>query len=378
MNELIAEMTLEEKVALCAGADWWHTPAVDRLGVLPYKVSDGPSGARGKEVEDGPTSANFPCGTALAATWDVALVGEIGSALAEETRSKGAHALLAPTVNLHRTPLGGRDFECMSEDPFLTSRMAVAYIRGLQSSGVAAVVKHYAANDSEFERHTISSEVSERALRELYLVPFEAAVCEARTWGLMSSYNRINGTYAAEHEWLLKDVLRGEWGYDGYVVSDWYGMQSTEASAIAGNDLEMPGPPTWYGSKLLEAVQSGRVPESAIDLAVDRLLLARERSGVSVDATTVDERADDRPAHRELIRRAGAAAAVLLRNEGAVLPIVPSTVKSVAVIGPNADVARTQGGGSARVRPHYTVSPLEGLWAAFASSDVSVVFERGV
>src|SRR5207244_6921676 len=199
--------------------------------IPPLKVSDGPVGARGEHFGAGPRSACFPCGTALAATWDTDLVERIGAALGDEARSKGARVLLGPTVNIHRSPLAGRNFECYSEDPFLSARMAVAYIEGAQSRGVATAVKHFVCNDSEFERMTISSEVAERPLREIYLPPFHAAVTEAGTWALMAAYNRVNGTYAAEHAELLGALLRGEWGIDGFVVSDWWGAKSTVQAA---------------------------------------------------------------------------------------------------------------------------------------------------
>jgi len=243
VEALIAQLTLDEKVALLGGVDNWHVPAVDRVGIPAFKMTDGPSGARGAFFTGGPASTNAPCGTALAATFDTELVRDVGGELGQEARDKGAHLLLAPTVNIHRSPLAGRNFECYSEDPHLAAEMAVAYIDGVQSQGVGATVKHFVANDSEFERFSISSDVSERALREIYLIPFEAAVTRAGTWALMSAYNRLNGTHCSEHEWLLTSLLRDEWGWDGLVVSDWYGTHSTVAATNAGLDVEMPGPP---------------------------------------------------------------------------------------------------------------------------------------
>jgi beta-glucosidase len=373
VDKLIADLTLDEKCALAAGVDLWHGPGAARLGVPALKVTDGPSGARGEQWSGRP-SANFPCGTALGATWNVDLVREVGVRLGVEARRKQAHALLAPTVNIHRHPLAGRNFECYSEDPHLSARMAVAYITGVQSQGVGCTVKHFVANDSEFERMTISSEVDERTLREISLVPFEAAVKEAGTWALMTAYNRVNGTYCSEHAELIA-MLRDEWGFDGLVMSDWYGTHSTVPAASAGLDLEMPGPAQFFGDKLADAVRAGEVPESVLDDKVHRLLTLIERTGRLDDEPAPEECIDD-PADRAVARRAAVESFVLLRNEGAALPIAP-TAKTLAVIGPNADAMVIQGGGSARVTPHAPVSPLAGLRARFSENGVEVVHERG-
>ena len=240
VDALLAEMTLDEQAALTAGVDLWHGPGVERLGVQPLKATDGPGGARGERWTGRPVAC-FPCGSSLGATWDSDLVRAVGERLGIEARRRQADVLLAPTVNLHRHPLAGRNFECPSEDPYLAGRYAAAYVEGVQSVGVACAIKHFTANDSEFERMTISSEVDERTLRETSLVPFEAAVREAGVWALMAAYNRVNGTYCSEHAALLA-ILRDEWGFDGVVVSDWFGTHSTVAAADAGLDWEMPGP----------------------------------------------------------------------------------------------------------------------------------------
>ena len=360
IDSLLGQLTLDEKASMTAGSDMWHSTGVERLGIPPLKVTDGPNGARGASKE-GPTSACFPCGTALGATWNVDLVHRVGAALGQETRSKGAHVLLAPTVNIHRSPLAGRNFECYSEDPYLTSRMAVAYITGVGSQGVGTSVKHFVCNDSEFERMSISSEVSARTMREIYLPPFEAAVKEAGTWSVMSAYNRINGTYACDHAQLLSDILKREWGFDGFVVSDWYGTKSTALAANAGLDLEMPGPGIHMRDKLQDALKSGEVREDVIDDKVRRLLRITLRAG-AFDNPEAEEQAIDRPEHRELARRAASEAIVLLRNEGA-LPLDSSRLASLAVIGPNADPAVIQGGGSANVGPHYAVTLLDAIRA---------------
>ncbi len=382
VDGLVSRLALAEKVALLAGTDWWHTAAVERLGIPALKMSDGPAGVRGAHVSGGPPSASFPCGTALGATWDVELIGRVGTALAAELRSKGAQLILGPTVNLHRTPLAGRNFECFSEDPLLTARLAVAYIEAVQAEGVGATVKHFVANDSEFERMSISSEVPERALRELYLLPFEAAVCEAGSWAIMSGYNKVAGTFCSEHEQLLTTILREEWRFDGLVVSDWFGTHSTEAAAEAGLDLEMPGPPLHRGDALLRAVESGALQESVVDERVQRVLQLVERAGLfDPAANPAAERHDDDPARRALLREAAAASIVLLRNEpvagaGPLLPLDVEELSSVAIIGPTASLASTQGGGSAQVLSPYEVSPLEGLTEALGPG-VRVVHELG-
>ncbi len=380
VEALVGELTLEEKVALLGGTDNWHVPAVDRVGIPAFKMTDGPSGTRGAFFTGGPASTNAPCGTALAATFDTGVVRDVAVELGKEARSRGAHLLLAPTVNIHRSPLAGRNFECYSEDPFLAAQMAVAYIDGVQGQGVGATVKHFVANDSEFERFSISSDVGERALREIYLVPFEAAVNQAGTWALMSAYNRLNGTHCSEHEWLLTTLLREEWGWDGLVVSDWFGTHSTAAATNAGLDVEMPGPPAHRGDKLLAAVEEGEVAEETIDTHVRRVLVAAERTGALDGEGLGEERGDDPSERRAVMRAAAAVSTVLLKNDpvagSPLLPLEPSSLSAVAVIGPNADVAMTQGGGSCHVWPHYTVSPLEGILLQ-AGEEVDVRFAPG-
>jgi beta-glucosidase len=377
IEQLLGDLDLAEKVSLAAGSDMWHTPGVARLGIPALKLTDGPNGARGGTAPGaGLPAACFPCGSALGATWDVELVRRVGAALGEEARSKRANVLLAPTLNIHRHPLAGRNFECYSEDPQLSPLMAVAFVGGVQSRGVGACVKHFVCNDSEFERHTISSEIAERPLREIYLRPFEAAVREAGAWSLMGAYNKLNGTYACEHPRLLTGILRGEWGFDGFVVSDWFATQSAAPAAAAGLDLEMPGPARRFGGDLEAAVASGEVPEAVLDEMVRRMLRARLRTGAFEEDSERPERAVDRPEHRALAREAAAAAIVLLRNEGSVLPLDAARLTRLAVVGPNAASAVIQGGGSAQVTPHYAVSALEGI-ARRCGEAVEVLHERG-
>ena len=359
-DELIDLLTLEEQVSILAGADYWSTPAIDRLGIAKLRVTDGPNGARGSgSIIGGVTAACFPVGIALGATWDVDLVQRIGAAIADEVKSKGAHMLLGPTINMQRTVTNGRNFECYSEDPELAAELAVAYITGLQGNGVAATVKHFIGNESEIERTTINSAIDERTLREVYLRPFEAAVKQADVWGIMSSYNKLNGIYTAENEWLLSKVLRDEWGFDGIVMSDWFGSRTTAPTVNAGLDLEMPGPTRDRGATLVQAVHDGLVRAQTVRERALAMLRLMERVGSLSDHRPFEEHADNRPEHRALIRQAGSAGTVLLKNDD-VLPLNPNS-GTIAVIGPNADVAQIMGGGSAQLNPHYRVTPLDGM-----------------
>jgi len=369
IDDLLNRMTLEEQVALLAGADFWTTVAVERLGIPKIKVTDGPNGARGGgSLVGGVKSACFPAAIGIGASWNPELVRQMGVALAEETKTKSARVLLAPTVNIHRSGLNGRNFECYSEDPMLTSALAVAYIEGVQSQGIAATIKHFVGNESEIERQTMSSDIDERTLREIYLPPFEAAVKKAGVWAIMSSYNRLNGVWTSENHWLLTELLRKEWGYDGIVMSDWFGSHTTEASVTGGLDLEMPGPTRDRGEKLVAAVREGRVPAETLKAAARRMLLLLERVGAFEDAPMEDEKAIDRPEHRELIRKLGADGMVLLKNDG-ILPLDKTALDRIAVLGPNAAEPRVMGGGSAQINAHYKVSPLEGIKSALSGTN---------
>jgi beta-glucosidase len=378
IDQLLADLTTDEKISQLAGEDMWHVPALDRHGIGRLKMTDGPIGARGETYGGGPPSLCFPCGAALGATWDDALLHDVGEALGHETRAKSAHVLLGPTINIQRYPLGGRHFECYSEDPFLTARLASAYVTGLQSTGVAACVNHFAANDQEVDRFTIDCTLDERTLREVYLLPFEATLLAADAWSTMGAYNRLNGPYCCEHPWLLTELLRDEWGWDGAVVSDWLATHSTAEGLNAGLDIEMPGPPNYRGPKLAEAVAAGEVKPDALDTAVRRVLLLRERTGAIEGAPPLTERYDDDPARAALTRTSAAAAIVVLQNEDRVLPLKPGKLRTVAVIGPNADaVFQPLGGGSAEVTPPYTVTPLDGLRAALEPAGTNVEYEVG-
>jgi len=384
IDELIKQMSVQEKATLTSGADMWNGHGIDRLGIPGLKLSDGPVGVRGERWV-GTTSACAPCGTALGATWNPSLIEQVGRVLGEEAQHKSVDIVLAPTVNLHRNPLAGRNFECFSEDPFLTGRSAIAMINGIESAGVGACIKHFVANDSEYQRHTISSQVSERVLRELYLRPFEMVMNETQVCAVMSGYNRLNGTYCAEHDWLLNQVLKTQWGFEGLVISDWWGTMSS-ASAGGGLDLEMPGPAKHLGPALAELVSTGQLAESDLDQMVQRILLVSERLGLLTDAPSSApqrpaERSLDVPAHRKVLREAAEQAVVLLKNEQfenkALLPLEVSSLCRIAVIGPGADTAAVLGGGSAAVNPHYAVSILQGLEAALPNH-VEITHNLGV
>lgn len=371
LDELVAQLTLEEKVKLLTGRDFWTTWPIEKIGLRRLLMSDGPSGVRGEAWDERDPSLNLPSATALAASWDQDIARRYGAAAAVEARAKGVDVVLGPTINLHRSPLGGRHFEAFSEDPVLTSDLAAAYVKGVQEHGVAATPKHYIANDYETDRFTASTEVSDRALRELYLLAFEKSVTEAHAWAIMSSYNSINGVTASENP-LLETPLNSEWGFDGIVVSDWTGVRSIE-SARASQDVAMPGPDGPWGAALVSAVRNGEVPEAAIDRKVRRVLLLAARVGALEGfepAVTTQPLAEDGVA---FVREAEAEGTVLVQNNG-ILPLV-ETVSRIAVIGHNADQARSQGGGSATVLPEYVVTPLEGIRAAFP--DASVEYALG-
>jgi beta-glucosidase len=354
---LLTRLTLAQKVLLLTGRDSWSLHGIPEIGLASMVLSDGPVGVRGATWDERSPSVNFPSPSAVSASWNTDLVREVGEGLGAEARRKGVHVLLAPTINLHRTPYGGRHFEAFSEDPLLTSEIATAYVEGVQSQGVGATVKHYVANDSETDRFTVNVVVDERTLRELYLLAFEGPVVQGPAWLVMSAYNSINGATASENP-LLTTPLNSEWGFDGVVVSDWTAVRSIE-SARQDQDLAMPGPDGAWGDALLAAVDAGEVAESAIDRKVLRLLRLAARVGALVGfepaAPASTPSAD---ALLQTARAASAAGMVLLANDS-VLPLAEPT--SIALIGEGAKVARTQGGGSATVIPARVVSPFEGV-----------------
>ncbi|MGW7307322.1 beta-glucosidase [Streptomyces sp. NPDC054835] len=357
----LAKLDLDAKTRLLAGQDMWSLPALPEIGLASLVLSDGPIGVRGVRWTADDPSVALPSPTALAATWDPALARRAGRLLAQEARRKGVHVLLAPTVNLHRTPLGGRHFEAYSEDPYLTGAIGTGYVQGVQDGGVGTTVKHYVGNDAETDRFTVDNRIAPRPLRELYLAPFEAIVKNAHPWGIMTAYNRINGTTMTEHRYLVNEVLRGEWGFDGYNVSDWMAARDTKGDIEGGLDVAMPGPHTVYGEALAAAVRTGDVEESAVDAAVRNVLRLAARVGALEGAPAVvtepPAAIDGDALAREVARRGF----VLVRNENGALPLKPG---SVALSGAAARDARVLGGGSAQVFPDHTVSPLDGLTAA--------------
>tara|TARA_R110000787_G_scaffold117209_5_gene227899 strand:- start:9504 stop:11972 length:2469 start_codon:yes stop_codon:yes gene_type:complete len=373
IETLLKELTLEEKVSLLSGEDFWTLPAIPRLGIPKLVVADGPTGFRSPNSEP---ATVFPVGVALAACWDPGLAKATGRAIGLETIAHKVDVLLAPAVNIQRTPVGGRNFETYSEDPLLASEVAIGYVEGVQSVGVGTSLKHFAANNQEHERMRASSNVGVRAMREIYLSAFESVVRQAKPWTVMGAYNKVNGTFACEHDELLNGILKDEWGFDGVVVSDWGATHSTEDAANHGLDLEMPGPPRHFGSKLVEAVDAGRVSQETLDDHVRRVLRLIERCGLldgNPKSRAIMPSLDEQ---RKLARQVATEGIVLLRNEGSVLPL-PAQTKSLAVIGALAQVPAIQGGGSSYVTPERVVTPLDGLFEAFGSH-AEICFERGI
>ena len=389
VQDLLSRMTLQEKVAMLSGTDWMQSVPNQRLGIPSIKMADGPLGIRSWSGPSSETSAEFaktkvtttafPAGVAMAATWDTELVESEGQAIGQEVKALGRDMILGPTVNINRTPLWGRNFEGYGEDPYLTTRLALAYIKGVQGEGVIATVKHFAANNQEFERHRINAIVDQRALNEIYLPAFKAAVEEGGVWSVMSAYNRLNGTYCAENSALLKDVLQKQWNFKGFVVSDWGSTYSTAGTVNAGMDLEMPGgqpmkewlrkPKTqaagngggWLVSeKVLPEISAGKISTATVDDNVSRMLRVMFISG-QFDKPHTATGEIDTPEQRAVARKAATEGIVLLKNAGALLPLDLSKIHSIAVIGPSAAVARTGGGGSSLVTPKYSVAPLKGI-----------------
>ncbi|MDN3496826.1 glycoside hydrolase family 3 C-terminal domain-containing protein [Planococcus sp. APC 4015] len=375
LRPLLDRLTLEQKASLVQGADFWTTVPLPEIGLRAMTLSDGPAGVRGPRWDEREPSLNLPSGSALAASWDADLAYRYGAAAASEARRKDVDVVLGPTINLHRSPLGGRHFECFSEDPELSAGLGAAYVRGLQENGVAACPKHYVANDSETDRFTVDVQIDERPLRELYLAPFERAVEEAGAWTIMSAYNAVDGVTMTEND-LLETPLNSEWGFDGVVISDWTAVRSLD-SVPAAQDLAMPGPaPAW--ADLVDAIRDGRLDEADLDRKVLRMLLLAERVGALEGTDAVTPAPLDGPA---FTRAAAIEGSVLLQNDG-ILPLDAASLTRVAVIGHNAREARTQGGGSATVIPENVVSPLDSLRAALPGADVryelGAVVQEGV
>ncbi len=366
IDALLGELTLEEKAALCSGSGFWHTRAIDRLGIDAIAVADGPHGLRVQRdggdhlgIESSEPATCFPPAVTLGSTWNVETVRRVGEAIGTEARAAGLAVVLGPGVNIKRSPLCGRNFEYYSEDPHVAGTMGTAWVQGLQSTGVGASLKHFAANNQETDRLRVSAEVDERTLREIYLAAFEPVVREAAPWTVMCAYNRINGTYAAHDPWLLTEVLRDEWGFDGLVVSDWGAVDDPAASVAAGLDLEMPSTGKASPAAIVAAVEAGSLSEAGLDRSVRRVLALVDRSPreASTGGFDVD-------AHHVLARVAAAEGAVLLKNEGGVLPLDLTESHRLAVIGECARAPRYQGAGSSQVNPTRVDDALSALRAA--------------
>lgn len=371
IQDLVGQMTLEEKLTMLSGdVTGFNAPGVERLGVPTLYMSDGPLGVR-----NGKATA-YPASIALAATWDAQLAHDYGNALAEETLAKGKNCILGPCVGVSRFPLGGRNFESFGEDPVLSGYLAIAVIHGIQEKGVLATIKHYAANDQEWRRNDVDSIVSERALREVHLLPFEYGVKEGDVWSVMSSYNLVNGHHASENSYLLTDVLKTDWGFRGIVMSDWVSVYSAAKAANAGLDLEMPNA-VWFGEKLTADVKAGKVSQAVIDDKIRRHLRVRSALGMfDRPAPVADQSLVETQAHRDMARRMAEESITLLKNNG-LLPLDKTKAPVIALIGPNSLVARTGGGGSSCVEPWRTTSPLEGLRAVLGDK-ATILTNEGV
>ncbi len=378
-SSLLAELTLEEKASLCLGSDFWHTAPVERLGIPAIMVSDGPHGLRKQPeqgdhvgISDSVPATCFPTACALASSWDRQLVRRVGEALGREARAQGVAVVLGPGINIKRSPLCGRNFEYFSEDPLLSGVLGAAMIDGVQRQGVGTSLKHYAANNQETDRLRVSAEVDERTLRELYLAGFERAVTQARPWTVMCAYNKVNGVYASEHAWLLTTVLRGEWGFDGLVVSDWGAVHDRVAALAAGLDLEMPPNRGVSDAAIVTAVRAGQLDEHVLDTAVARVLRLVDRATANPEPPAVV----DADAHHALARSAATECAVLLKNQDRLLPLRPAAGDTIAVIGEFTRTPRYQGAGSSQVNPTRVDVALDELRSA-APEGVEVAFAAG-
>jgi beta-glucosidase len=371
VEDLLSRLTPKEKVSLMAGGSLFSTYAIDRLNIPALRFSDGPNGVRSNEGE---ATTVFPTGSALAATWNPEVVRAVGQAIAREALALNIQVLLGPNVNIQRSPLGGRNFEAYSEDPYLAGRVGIGFVNGVQSQGVGTSVKHYVANEQETDRMRGSSNMDERTLREIYLLPFEMLVREAHPWTVMASYNRLNGTYATENPHTIQDILKGEWRFDGVLMSDWGAVHTTVEASNAGLDLEMPGPPRYFGAPLVQATRNWQVEQTVVDEAARRMLRLIVRSGVLDGQHPAGELRT--PRNRGAALAAASEAITLLKNDRALLPLDKARVHTLAVIGPNADVPLYQGGGSASVVPSRVETPLQSL-RALAGAGVQINYAQG-
>lgn len=360
--ELIGKLTLEEKVHLLTGETAFTLPGNESIGLAPLAFSDGPTGVRGLKFVGGDPVALFPNATLISGAWDDDVAEQVGTMLAEEAQRQHINVVLGPTINLHRTPLGGRLFEAYSEDPYLTGRAASSYVRGIQDQGVSACLKHLVANESETLRNFMDSRVSQDALREVYLLPFEMAAEDSHVWSMMCAYNDINGVAASENDQVQNRIMKGEWEWDGLVMSDWFATKRTVASANGGLDLVMPGPDGPWGERLVAAVRTGEVSEDTVDDHLARLLLLAQRTGALGAASGAEDRAAQMPApdsdvRKRQLREIAVRGMTVVKNDGA----LPLGDGPVALIGRHATQTVNMGGGSAQVNPPYQVSIAEGM-----------------
>ncbi|KAI1770651.1 glycoside hydrolase family 3 protein [Hypoxylon cercidicola] len=365
VEEVLKKLSMSDKIDLLAGIDVWHTKSLPQHGIPSLRLTDGPNGVRGTKFFNGIKAACFPCGTALGATFNQELLEEAGKKMGEEAKVKGAHVILGPTINMQRGPLGGRGFESLGEDPFLAGLGAAAIVRGIQSTGIQATIKHFVCNDHEHKRNAVHAILTERALREIYALPFQLVVRDSNPGSFMTGYNGVNGTYCSENPKLLDQILRGEWGWDGMVMSDWYGTYSTTEAALAGLDLEMPGPPRFRGEPLKFNVATDKVRTHILDQRAKAMLEFIKKCAASGVKENAPESTADTPETAELLRRIGNEGIVLMKNEKGLLPLKKD--KKTVVIGPNAKVATYHGGGSASLAAYYAVTPFDGISSKLSS-----------
>ncbi|MHA1228718.1 MAG: beta-glucosidase family protein [Candidatus Hodarchaeales archaeon] len=364
-QELLGNLTIKEKMKLMAGNKFFETHKIKRLNIPPFKMTDGPIGVA-NHSSGLKKNTRFPATICLSSTWNRELVYKVGAAIGKETRSCGRHMILAPGINIDRTPLNGRTFEYFSEDPYLTKELAIPYIKGVQSQGIAACLKHYVANNQEIARKKIDVQIEERPLHEIYLRPFEEVVKEAEPWGLMTSYNKVNGKYASEDDYLLRKVLIDKWGYNGVIISDWYAtadLSSPTDCLRAGLTLEMPKPHVYHPEKLEKAYESGNITEEDIDENLKKLFKVLKLTGVFTNKNNIPKGSRNTPEHQNLARRVAEEGIVLLKNNDKLLPLRFDEIKEIAVLGPNKNkkFGKLLYGGSSAVKPPYEVTPLNAL-----------------
>ncbi|KAJ8454080.1 hypothetical protein ONZ45_g19445 [Pleurotus djamor] len=378
--DIVNKLTTDEAILLTAGVGFWHTHEIPRLGIPAVKVSDG---IRGNHFFMGTPAKCLPASTAIGSTWDTKLIEEVGlKLLAAEAKLRSASVILAPTCNIQRNPLGGRSFESFAEDPVLSGMIAAAYVKGVQSGGIGTTIKHFVCNDKENDRLGYDSVVSDRALREIYLMPFMLAQKYANPWAMMTAYNRVNGTHVSESPFLLQKILRDEWKYDGMVMSDWFGIYSIDLSVNAGLDLEMPGTNKWRTLDLMNrSIQSRKLTARTVKSRAKRVLeLVKKCANGAPEILDGDglERTVEKAEDKALMRRVAAESIVLLKNDNKVLPLDPSQLKKVAIVGGNAKARVLSGGGSAALKASYFISPYEGIHNALkAAGDVEVTYSEG-